>query len=229
MAKGYSRIATHKTPNPDTQYKERTTGWALFPEEREDAYEKMPSEKILDAMMTAKLLTRQAKPAPGYLYHVTYMNRINAIAEEGLALNSSPSIGGMAYEGHKQGRIFLTDADGVSFWLTRAEQFAYDQADNPVEEGYVPIVLRTKNTARLHAEADEIGSSDSGSHAFYVSKTIPASQLEYWGSTQWSGVSGLGVSEEEYRLGGDDEGYLNMDAPLFHPKLAAAAVGGIHE
>jgi hypothetical protein len=83
MPKGYSRRAFHKNPatKPETNYKPRTTGWALFPDQREGAYDDIPADALMGAV-TAKLLTRGA-----------YTKAMGAFADSVVAsFDSSPEI-----------------------------------------------------------------------------------------------------------------------------------------
>lgn len=170
---------------------------------------------------------RKVAAAPGTktLYHVTFLNRLSDIAEEGLVPGSRRSIGGPALNGHAQGKLFLTTADGVSFWLNRADMFAYNDSDNPVREGYIPIVLRVRVPSKF-LSPDDVGTGDAGADAFYTSQPIEPSRIEYWGGRNWSGVQGLIINDDEYADiykrygGGDDEGDLKPESPLNHPKLA---------
>ena len=163
------------------------------------------------------------------LYHVTFMNRLNDIAEEGLVPGSRRSIGAPALDGHAAGKVFLTTADGVSFWLSRAEMFAHNDADNPVQEGFIPMVLRVRVPSK-GLVIDEIGTDDAAAEAFYTSTTIDAGHIEYWGGTQWSNLPNLRVNPDEYESiyrehgGGDEEGYLNSDSPFNHPNLASGTI-----
>jgi hypothetical protein len=161
------------------------------------------------------------------LYHVTFLNRLSDIAEEGLVPGSRRSIGAPALDGHAAGKVFLTTASGVDFWLSRAEMFAYNDADGPVREGYIPIVLRVQVPTK-GLILDDVGTDDASAEAFYTSSLIAPGQIEYWDGTRWSKLQGLIIDPEEYEAiyqkygGGAEDGYLNPNSPLNHPNLTAA-------
>jgi GNAT superfamily N-acetyltransferase len=156
---------------------------------------------------------------PEFLYHVTYLNRLNTIAEEGLLPNSRPSIGGMAYDGHRQGKVFLTEAGGIPFWIDRARTFAGNNSDEPVAEGYIPVVLRCPNR---DLGSDEAGTADACANAYYSVESLSPEDLQVWVGNRWDNLEGMWVDPEMYSQYGDEEGYFVQDSPLWNPKLAAS-------
>ena len=52
------------------------------------------------------------------LYHVTYWRRLDSIDTRGLVVGASRSIGSAGYDAHVKGKIFLTETDGVFFWIS---------------------------------------------------------------------------------------------------------------
>lgn len=127
-----------------------------------------------------------------HLYHVTVSGRLAGIEARGLRKNQGRSIGGMAYDGHRQGRIFLTSGEGVGYWFGKARDFAFDGCENVLEEGCVPVVLRINVRALwlegIATEVDPHGAQDAGADAFYVTKTIPAHRLKVWDGSFWQPV-----------------------------------------
>lgn len=122
--------------------------------------------------------------AVGYVYHVTYANRLEDIIWQGLEPGNPPVIG-ENYGWHTKGRIFFSDPRGVGFWVGRAEEWAYHNSDSPVSDGMIPVVLRIKGYKRYGFEEDEHGTGDAGADAFFTQKTIPASRIEMWDGKAW--------------------------------------------
>jgi hypothetical protein len=124
-----------------------------------------------------------------YVYHVTFYNRLGAIASGGLM-----PIGGMhgsalgkgGYAGHSQGKVFVTERDGISFWYGRAEDAANDSSDDVLVEGYTPVVLRMPKPKGM--KLDEAGTDDAGYDAWYVKKAIDPDRIEAWTGTAWAPV-----------------------------------------
>lgn len=159
-----------------------------------------------------------AYATPGqYIYHVTYIKNLDNIASSGLTPNAESGIGGPALAGHKAGKVFLTDAGGVSFWLNRAEQFAYHNSDNPGEDGLVPVVLRMREQADWKLKLDDVGTDDSGSEAFSYAGSLNPDDLEAWDGTAWVSIYSASLDPMNYV---DEEGYLQDT--LNSPKLATS-------
>lgn len=115
-----------------------------------------------------------------YLYHVTFYNLLDAIEGEGLRPGSGRGIGSAVYDTHREGAIFLTDAGGVHFWASRAEDFAQDRSEDLLSDGLVPVLLRMPEAAARNCEDDEIGSDDSNHDAYKCRSSIAPRQLEVW-------------------------------------------------
>ncbi len=163
---------------------------------------------------------------PGHLYHLTYHGRLPFIAEEGLRPGAAPSIGGPTYEEHRRGAIFLTGAGGLNFWHERAEEWAHASADDLLEEGFVPVVLRVRPR---HCEPDELGSRDSRHPAYRCFETIPPESIELWDASDWIPVEDHESLEPELAL--DDDGYMlaSWENPLLPvpPELRTAHGGRV--
>lgn len=137
------------------------------------------------------------------VYHVTYSGLLPLIAEQGLQPDRGPSMG-EKYETHRKGAVFLTDPAGLSFWHERAEEWALHRADDPVAEGFVPVVLRA--WTQVPCELDEIGSNDANAPAWKCLGVVPAGELEVWSGYEWLPVTDYdGVDAS---LAVDDDGYM---------------------
>jgi len=156
--------------------------------------------------------------SPGkYIYHVTYLKNLDSIASGGLTPGAESGIGGPALAGHKAGKVFLTDAKGVSFWVMRAEEFAYHNSDEPGEEGLIPCVLRMREQADWKLKLDDIGTDDSGSEAFYYNGTLMPDDIEVWNGSSWVSIYSANIDPMSQV---DEEGYIQEG--LQKPKLAYA-------
>ena len=125
------------------------------------------------------------------LYHVTYSGRLDSISQKGLRPGSSRSIGSTSYDTHAAKGIFLTEEDGISFWMSRAEDFANSNSDNPHEDGLVPVVLKVSPSGFNDDELveDDLGTSDSRSEAYIWPGQIGAAYLQVWDGSSWVPVS----------------------------------------
>jgi hypothetical protein len=176
----------------------------------------------------------------GYVYHVTYANRLEDIIWQGLEPGHPPVIG-ENYGWHTKGRIFFSDPRGVGFWVGRAEEWAYHNSDSPVSDGMIPVVLRIKEYKRYGFEEDEYGTGDAGAEAFFTQKTIPASRIEMWDGKVWRklnedllselGLYGFG-SNDDFNPN-DREGDIDKDEYLdtkykaiMNPKVAVGQTIG---
>lgn len=108
------------------------------------------------------------------LYHVTYLNLLDSILDQGLRPGGSQTFGG-GYGFHATGRVFLTDGDGVSFWASKYEDQANALTDRP-EEGWVPVVIEV-DAEGLKLQKDDFGSKDACSDSFFVGQRIDPERL----------------------------------------------------
>ena len=175
-------------------------------------YQKLPLAEAEERFQNTGDETRVIASTKKYLYHVTYLGNLDNIAQSGLTPNANTGIGGPALREYKSGKIFLSDAGGVFFWLNRAEQFAYHNSDNPADDGLIPVVLRVRAPKNL--VKDEEGSSDSGHEAFWCPNV--ESGIEVWTGDRWENIYSANLNPQEFV---DEEGYI-QDSALNSPKLA---------
>lgn len=177
---------------------------------------------------------RQNPDDLGELYHVTYYKNLESIAEHGLVAGHGGAIGRGGYSGHSKGRVFLTDLDGVFFWMGRYEAFAEHDSENPLEDGLVPVVIEVGGdiVAQLVADGrlidDELGSRDAMGQAYYVEDLIiTPDELLIWNGKEWATIddgsidpqsSFKWVEDDDFDEGGFWQfGDLN-DLPLLPPE-----------
>jgi hypothetical protein len=134
------------------------------------------------------------------LYHVTYYRNLPSIEDEGLEPGHGRGIGGEAYDPHREGGVFLTEASGIRYWYSRAEEFAVDRSDDPLEDELVPVVLRVKAT---DCEEDELGTADAHHPAWKCLEAIPPEEIEVWTGHRWSEDLDLDPS-----IALDEDGYF---------------------
>lgn len=104
-----------------------------------------------------------------YLYHVTSEPRAKKIIEKGLSVRKGKGMfnsGG--YDNYSQGKAFLTDRNGVSFWSGRVEDNLFDQFDDPPAVS----VLRIRRDAVPGVLPDDIGTRDARAPSYYVTKPV---------------------------------------------------------
>ena len=120
-----------------------------------------------------------------YLYHVTLLRNLDSIAQRGLVAGQSQNWPG--YSSHARGRVFLTEADAVSGWVHKVTYSAGMDSDNQVQEGYIPVVLRTPlEQVQELLRPDEIGSRDVlDGDSFYIEDTLAPEELEVYTPEGW--------------------------------------------
>jgi hypothetical protein len=159
----------------------------------------------------------------GPLYHVTFFRNLEGIAEDGLlpAGGGRQGLGNYGWA-HKARGVFVSEAGGLIFWLSKAEDWANHRSDRVLDEGYVPVVLRVPRP-RGDLEEDELGAGDAREGAWILGG-VPPEDVEVWDGRAWLPVGewervdpALGVTVED-----DDEGDLQWlkgyDSPLTPPE-----------
>jgi hypothetical protein len=148
-----------------------------------------------------------------YFYHITYYNRLPGIAARGLITGGAPSIGGAGLDSHRRDAIFLTEFDGIGFWVDRAEQWAHHNSDDLLEEGFVVVVLRVLDTDDLIEECEEdvIGTEDSGHYAIKCRTTIEPEEIQLYWDGEWLYVDDYETIDPAEAF--DEEGWLVQDGP----------------
>jgi len=118
----------------------------------------------------------------GPLYHVTFSGRLAGIAEDGLEPGSGRTF--QSFAGYARGWVFLTDEDGLRGWFYKIHGIAEGESDDPVDEGWVPVVLRT--TRDVEVEDDPEGNRDvSEGKSYRTREKIDADDLEVWTGHAW--------------------------------------------
>lgn len=156
----------------------------------------------------------------GYLYHVTYFNRLEGIQEHGIIPGARESIGGAGLGKHKRGRVFITAPEGVKFWFGRADDWAYHNSDDMLEDGLVPVVLRFPEPDNL--TDDWIGSREARAAAYMSTSEIPADEIEAYFDGTWYPVDEYDLPPEEAF---DEDGYFlesHKNPFYWHQELEAA-------
>lgn len=145
----------------------------------------MAPAHVLDAVQEE--LARQ-REVEGPLYHVTYYGRLGSVAEDGLQPDRPRSIGGPQYDAHVRGNVFLSEQDGVPFWMARAADHAKYNSADPHGDGLVPVTLRVSPDCFENAELllDEHGTRDALADSWMLRDKLPPECLEaFAGGDQW--------------------------------------------
>ena len=163
---------------------------------------------------------------PAHLYHVTFLHSLDSIASRGLRPGAGQTFGG-GYAGHSRGRVFLTEWDGVSFWMSKYEDMAHHHTDNP-EEGWVPVCLKV-STRGLDLEPDPAGSRDAYADSYFTTESISPRQIQVWHGG-WKAVGSVDTEEmqdevmEAAEKDADETGtWYEVDFEMFEPARKAAS------
>jgi len=127
------------------------------------------------------------------LYHVTYLPNIDKIRSKGLIPGKGQTFG-KSYQGYSKGKLFLTEWDGLSFWVDKYSDHAEHNygGEDIVVDGVFPIVLRV-NVDK--ADIDEIGSKDARSNSYYITESVPAKAIDVWNGSKWVKIKQLDVDD----------------------------------
>jgi 8-oxo-dGTP pyrophosphatase MutT (NUDIX family) len=174
----------------------------------------LADEATVRILAAARRGRRQNPIVDETLYHVTFYGRLQGILEDGLVAGSGATFS--THAGYARGWIFLTDEDGLRGWFHKMHAMAEHESDNPVEDGWVPVVLRVRAGA-VDAEDDPEGSRDVPEGQSYRTRApIAPEDLEVWDGRAWSALDEwenidpeLGVTREV-----DDGGDLEFIEPV---------------
>jgi hypothetical protein len=121
------------------------------------------------------------------VYHVTYYRNLDLIADSGL---NYQEMGGANFAKgflilHSQtGNFFVTNIQGVKYWIRTLEEQANDRSDNIEEDGMIPIILKFRLNERKHLP-------DSHGETQWDRKTdryIPPEGLMVWDGYRWQPI-----------------------------------------
>jgi len=161
-----------------------------------------------------------------FLYHVTYVNSLPSIAANGLRPGRGESFS-KGYSGYSAGKLFLTDSEGMSFWFERLGDMANNRADNPVQDGLIPIAVRVPDRAFEELEDDPVGTKDSRANAYTTTESAAPSIVEVWDGEGWRPVTSINYKdliEEAYQAAEkdyeDDDELVYLNASQFEPPRA---------
>jgi hypothetical protein len=138
------------------------------------------------------------------LYHVTFVKYLRGIAHRGL--NPLSKSKGMATGSNNplclrcEGRTFLTEEAGIKFWYGCLEAWAFHESDDPLAEGFTPVVLRISDDDVPEAHIDEEGTNDARAEAWYVTSRIHHETIEVWTGARWACVADLDFEDGDEDL-----------------------------
>jgi len=119
------------------------------------------------------------------VFHITYADRLPSIAEHGLDPSAHGPFSTGAYAAHSRGRNFFTHGwDGVSFWMSRYEDFANNDSDTPIEDGLVPVVL-AMDVDEDDLSVDDVSRNESIREDFFATKPIAPDEIEVFYDGEW--------------------------------------------
>lgn len=163
-----------------------------------------------------------------YLYHVTTYRRLETIADTGLLRGRARAIGAPSHDHHAAKGIFLTEAGGVFFWHSRAEDHANHGSDDVLEDEVVPVVLRVHpdSIPDEEYEQDAEGTRDALSDAWIVQGPIDAEDIDVFDGKDWIPIEAwesidpmLGVVKVDVDDDGEPIYGFPHDSGLFPPEL----------
>jgi hypothetical protein len=147
-----------------------------------------------------------------HLFHVTHFNRLGDVARQGLRAGSRGSMGAAGLQKYKKGHIFATEADGISFWHGRSDDYGYSNTDDQKGEGAFPVILRFPEPEDFENNwfDDRIGSRDAKATAYMGKSSVNADDLEVFFAGAWYPVSRWTELDADSAF--DDQGYMFYDS-----------------
>jgi hypothetical protein len=128
--------------------------------------------------------TARTATLPEYLYHITLVRNLDSIDEAGLQPGRSQNWPGYAH--YAAGKVFLTEGPAVRGWIHKITYSAGMDSDYPVQEGFIPVVLRVKRSAVPDAQEDAKGSGDVRSgRSYFVEEPVDPDDLEVYTPWGW--------------------------------------------
>lgn len=120
-----------------------------------------------------------------YVYHISYLGRLDSIQSSGLEPGVSGNFSG--YTGHSKGRVFFTEADGISFWHSKMSDLAHHNTDwkSEGDADWIPIVIRMPANKLGNAGRDQLGTSDARSNAYYMPNAAHPEWMSVWDGSEW--------------------------------------------
>jgi len=119
-----------------------------------------------------------------HAYQVTYLRNMEGIAASKLMPRAGTSAWlkpHLQYHSAK-GVFFCSNPKCVQYWLDAMAEQAYTHSDQPLEEGYIPIILRFKLN-RNSWKPDDLGETPG---SFYTQKNIDSQGIEVWDGRAWN-------------------------------------------
>jgi hypothetical protein len=143
-----------------------------------------------------------------HLFHVTHFSRLSDVAQHGLRAGSKGSMGAAGLQKYKQGHIFATEPEGISFWHGRSDDYGYTNSDDQLGDGAFPVILRFREPADFENNwfDDRIGSRDARAGAFMGKSSVSADDLEVFFGGAWYPVSRW--KELDSKAAFDEQGYM---------------------
>lgn len=101
-----------------------------------------------------------------FLYHVTTEDRLQSIQEQGLTPDAEPAFTNQRV--NAAGKVFLTEREGIAFWIERVEAHAQANFDDPP----AVKVVRVPRDSVQGLQEDTEGTRDARSPAFFVEQAV---------------------------------------------------------
>jgi hypothetical protein len=121
-----------------------------------------------------------AAPVETY-FHCTYAKNLAGIARRGLVPSPTPGLLRAVAKNHRG--VYLTEPGGILFWFGRLENWAFNDSDDPLEDGLVPVVLKVTTACKLIE--DELGTEHARARAAVCPRPIPPGAIRVWDGTSW--------------------------------------------
>lgn len=176
----------------------------------------------------------EVMPEGDYLYHATHLGKAGGIANGGLRPSGGSQFSG-GYSAHSRGRVFLTDFDGLSYWMHKMELIAQHNSDFDNEDDvsyWAPVALRILINDDLTHFEDTLGNRDNtAGEAYYTQEPILPGWIEVWTGTEWvdldeadlDSMAEAAIGAAEWEDDPDDvdekepQGWFFPDFELFSP------------
>lgn len=147
-----------------------------------------------------------------YVYHITYLRNMDMIAAGKLIPRGGTSawLKPHLQQHSAKGVFFSSTPQGAEYWVELLIEQANSLSDYPIEEEFVPVILRFKLN-RNSWTPDDLGNAEI-KHNFFTKKNIHNAGLEIWDGRQWTQDLSAGENIKHYF--GDEDEFYYQNYPL---------------
>jgi hypothetical protein len=145
-----------------------------------------------DTLTASTISSTQEEEDQEWAYQVTFLRNLDSISNDGLVPGVGGGIGIGAYSAWSRGKVFFGGPGSLSYWFNKLELHAQDRSDDPLDDGFVPVVLRFPIPDDVEHDDVAAKESISAEESYYVTDPVNPDEMEVWDGSSWIPVSDWG-------------------------------------